>query len=54
MNLKLAIGILTITMMVVPGIVIAQDNTDNSTQTATGCFQTPIEAESNGVFRFTK
>ena len=39
MNLKLAIGILTIAMMAVPGIAVTQDNTDNSTQTATGCLQ---------------
>jgi hypothetical protein len=39
MNLKLAIGILTIAVMAVPGIAVAQDDTDNSTQTATGCLQ---------------
>ena len=39
MNLKLAIGILTIAMMAVPGIAVAQDDTDNSTQTATSCLQ---------------
>src|ERR1700689_552106 len=39
MGLKLAIGILTIAMMTVPGIAVAQDSTDNSTQTATGCLQ---------------
>ena len=39
MNLRLAIGILIIAMMAVPNIAIAQDNTDNSTHTATGCLQ---------------
>ena len=39
MNLKLAIGILTIAVMAVPGIAVAQDNRDTSTQTATGCLQ---------------
>jgi hypothetical protein len=37
MNLKLAIGILTIAVMAVPGIAVAQDNRDTSPQTATGC-----------------
>ena len=37
MNLKLAIGILTIAMMTVPGITVAQDNRDTSPQTATAC-----------------
>jgi hypothetical protein len=39
MNVKLAIGILTIAAMAVPGIAVAQDNRDTSTQTATGCLQ---------------
>jgi hypothetical protein len=39
MKLKLAIGILTIAMMAVSGLGMAQDDTDNSTQTATGCLQ---------------
>jgi hypothetical protein len=39
MNLKLAIGILTIAMMGAPGIAVAQDNRDTSMQTATGCVQ---------------
>jgi hypothetical protein len=39
MTLKLAIGILIIAMMTVPGIAVAQDNTDISTQTATGWLQ---------------
>jgi hypothetical protein len=37
MNLKLAIGILAIAMMAIPGIAVTQDNTDGSTYTATGC-----------------
>ena len=40
MNLKLAIGTLTIIMMAIPGIALTQDNqanTDGSTHTATGC-----------------
>jgi len=40
MNMKLAIGMLAIAMMAVPGIAVTQDNqisTDDSTHTATGC-----------------
>ena len=40
MNLKLAIGILAIAMMTIPGIAVTQENqenTDSSTHTATGC-----------------
>jgi hypothetical protein len=40
MDLKLVTGILTIVMMAIPGIAVTQDNqenTDNSTHTATGC-----------------
>jgi hypothetical protein len=40
MNLKLAIGMLAIATMAVPGIALTQDNqpsTDDSTHTATGC-----------------
>ena len=36
MNLKLAIGILAIAIMTVPGIAVTQ-KTDGSTHTATGC-----------------
>lgn len=39
MNPKLAIGMLAITMIAVPGVVIAQDNTDHSTHTVTGCLE---------------
>ena len=36
MNLKLAIGILAIATMTIPGIAVTQE-TDGSTHTATGC-----------------
>jgi hypothetical protein len=38
-NLQLAVGILAMAMMAVPGVVVAQDNTDDSTHTATGCLE---------------
>jgi hypothetical protein len=38
MNPKLAMGILSIAMAI-PCIAVAQNNTDSSTQTATGCLQ---------------
>jgi len=39
MSLKLSIAILTIAMIAVPGIAVAQDSTDNAPKTATGCLQ---------------
>ena len=39
MNLKIAIGMLTIAMMAVPGSTVAQDSTDDSTKIATGCLE---------------
>lgn len=39
MKLKLAIEMLTIAIMAVPGIAAAQDRTDIKTHTATGCLQ---------------
>jgi hypothetical protein len=39
MLLKLTLGILILALMAVSGIAVAQENTDNSTQTATGCLR---------------
>jgi hypothetical protein len=39
MNPKLIIGMLTIVMMAVPGIAVAQDSTDIKTHTSTGCLR---------------
>jgi hypothetical protein len=39
MNLKLAIGILAIATMAVPRIAVTQENTDDSTDTVTGCLE---------------
>lgn len=39
MKLKLAGAVLSITLMAVPAIVVAQDTTEKSLQTATGCLR---------------
>jgi hypothetical protein len=50
MNLKLAIGILTIAMIAVPCIAVAQDNRDTSPQTATGCL---AKSPSGSIYMLT-
>jgi hypothetical protein len=39
MKLSLALGILALALIAVPGVAVAQDNPDDSMQTVTGCLR---------------